>query len=82
MQVVSTTTQAQSAVGEAKVRAGRRDVEKAFERMRELQNRYPKRFPEMLVPLRPGGRSPGDARGARKYKAFESKSDVSIERVL
>jgi len=34
MQVISTTTQAQSAVGEAKVRAGGRDVEKAFERMR------------------------------------------------
>ena len=51
MQVISTTTQAQSAAGEAKVRAGRRDVEKAFERVRELQNRCPKRFPEMLVPL-------------------------------
>ncbi len=51
MQVISTTTQAQSAVGEAKVRAGRRDVEKVFERMWELQNRCPKRFPEMLVPL-------------------------------
>jgi hypothetical protein len=50
MQVIPTTTQAQSAEGEAKVRAGRRDVEKAFERMRELQNRCPKRFPEMLVP--------------------------------
>jgi hypothetical protein len=51
MQVISTTTQAQSAVGEANVRACRRDVEKAFERMWELQNRCPKRFPEMLVPL-------------------------------
>ena len=38
-----------TAVGEAKVRAGRRDVERAFERARELQRRMPDKISGRLV---------------------------------
>jgi hypothetical protein len=79
MQVVSTTTQAQSAVGEAKVRAGRRDVEKAFERMWEFQNRCPKRFPEMPG-LRDLAANHLATRGRGSSKIFiENKRDASLE---
>ncbi len=40
-----------TAVGEAKVRAGRRDVERAFERMRELLRRWPDKISGRLVPV-------------------------------
>jgi len=38
-------------VGEAKVRAGGRDVERAFERARELLRRWPDRVSGMFVPV-------------------------------
>jgi predicted RNase H-like nuclease (RuvC/YqgF family) len=40
-----------TAVGEAKVRAGGRDVERAFERARELLRRWPDRVSGRLVPV-------------------------------
>jgi hypothetical protein len=40
-----------TAVGEAKVRAGRRDVEKTFERAQELLRRWPGKLSGRLVPL-------------------------------
>ena len=40
-----------TAVGEAKVRAGRRDVERAIERIRELQRRWPEKISGRLVPV-------------------------------
>ena len=40
-----------TAVGEAKVRAGGRDVEKTFERIQELQRRQPEKISGRLVPI-------------------------------
>ena len=40
-----------TAVGEAKVRAGGRDVERAFERAQELQRRWPDKISGKLVPV-------------------------------
>jgi hypothetical protein len=40
-----------TAVGEAKVRAGRRDVERVLERARELQRRWPDKISGKLVPV-------------------------------
>ncbi|MFP3199505.1 MAG: hypothetical protein RXR06_06510 [Thermoproteus sp.] len=40
-----------TAVGEAKVRAGRRDVERTVERIRELQRRWPEKISGRLVPV-------------------------------
>ena len=40
-----------TAVGEAKVRAGRRDVERTVERIRELQRRRPEKNSGGLVPV-------------------------------
>jgi predicted RNase H-like nuclease (RuvC/YqgF family) len=40
-----------TAVGEAKVRAGGRDVERTFERVRELLHRWPDRVSGRLVPV-------------------------------
>jgi hypothetical protein len=40
-----------TAAGEAKVRAGGRDVEKALERARELLRRWPGKVSGMLVPV-------------------------------
>jgi hypothetical protein len=40
-----------TAVGEAKVRAGRRDVERALERVRELESRRPEKISGRLVPV-------------------------------
>jgi hypothetical protein len=40
-----------TAVGEAKVRAGRRDVERTVERIRELQRRWPEKISGRLVPI-------------------------------
>jgi hypothetical protein len=40
-----------TAVGEAKVRAGGRDVERAIERIRELQRRWPEKISGRLVPV-------------------------------
>jgi hypothetical protein len=40
-----------TAVGEAKVRAGGRDVERAFERAQELQRRQPEKISGKLVPV-------------------------------
>lgn len=40
-----------TAVGEAKVRAGGRDVERVAERARELQTRWPERVSGRLVPV-------------------------------
>ena len=38
-------------VGEAKVRAGSRDVEKTVERIRELERRWPDKISGRLVPV-------------------------------
>jgi hypothetical protein len=40
-----------TAVGEAKVRAGRRDVERTVEKIRELQRRWPEKISGRLVPV-------------------------------
>jgi hypothetical protein len=40
-----------TAVGEAKVRAGGRDVEKTLERIRELERRWPEKISGKLVPV-------------------------------
>ena len=40
-----------TAVGEAKVRAGRRDVERTVERIRELQRRWPEKISGRLMPV-------------------------------
>ena len=40
-----------TAVGEAKVRAGRRDVERTFERAQELSRRQPDKISGKLVPV-------------------------------
>jgi hypothetical protein len=53
-----------TAVGEAKVRAGRRDVEKTFERAQELLRRWLDKLSSRLVPgaLHAGSRDPGSTK--------------------
>jgi hypothetical protein len=68
-----------TAVGEAKVRAGGRDVEKALERARELQRRWPERISGRLVAvLYTLVAEPSAVQRARELKVWliESKREV------
>ena len=75
-----------TAVGEAKVRAGGRDVERALERARELQRRMPERISGRLVAvLYTLVAEPSAVQRARELKVWliESKREaVSLEEAL
>jgi len=75
-----------TAVGEAKVRAGRRDVERTVERIRELQRRVPERISGRLVAvLYSLVAEPSAVQRARELKVWliESKREaVALEEVL
>jgi hypothetical protein len=64
-----------TAVGEAKVRAGRRDVERTVERIRELQRRWPEKISGRLCPSSiPSSQSPRPSRGPRSSRCGSSKA--------
>jgi len=68
-----------TAVGEAKVRAGGRDVERTVERIRELQRRWPEKISGRLVPvLYTLVAEPSAVQKARELKVWlvESKREV------
>ncbi len=75
-----------TAVGEAKVRAGGRDVERAVERIRELQRRWPDKISGKLVPvLYSLVAEPSAVQRARELKVWlvESRREViTLEEVL
>ncbi len=75
-----------TAVGEAKVRAGGRDVERAVERIRELQRRWPDKISGRLVPvLYSLVAEPSAVQKARELKVWliEGKREaVSLEEAL
>jgi hypothetical protein len=75
-----------TAVGEAKVRAGRRDVERAIERIRELQMRWPEKISGRLVPvLYALVTEPSAVQRAKELKVWliEGKREVvALEEVL
>jgi len=75
-----------TAVGEAKVRAGGRDAEKAVERIRELQRRMPDKISGRLVPvLYALVAEPSAVQRAKELKVWliEGKREVvSLEEVL
>jgi len=75
-----------TAVGEAKVRAGGRDVEKAFERAHELLRRQPDKISGKLVPvLYTLVAEPPAVQKAKELKVWviESKREVvTLEEVL
>jgi len=75
-----------TAVGEAKVRAGGRDVEKAVERVQDLQRRWPDKISGRLVPvLYTLAAEPSAVQRARELKVWliESKREVvSLEEAL
>ena len=75
-----------TAVGEAKVRAGRRDVERTVERIRELQRRMPDKISGRLVPvLYTLVAEPSAVQRAKELKMWliESKREaVPLEEVL
>ncbi|KUO87209.1 MAG: hypothetical protein AT715_04255 [Thermoproteus sp. JCHS_4] len=75
-----------TAVGEAKVRAGRRDVERTVERIRELQRRWPDKISGRLVPvLYSLVAEPSAVQRARELKVWliESRREaVALEEVL
>jgi hypothetical protein len=75
-----------TAVGEAKVRAGGRDVEKTLERMQELQRRWPDKISSRLVPvLYTPLAEPSAVQKAKELKVWliESKREVvTLEEVL
>ena len=75
-----------TAVGEAKVRAGRRDVERAFERAQELQRRWPDKISGKLVPvLYALVTEPSAVQRAKELKVWliEGKREVvALEEVL
>jgi hypothetical protein len=75
-----------TAVGEAKVRAGGRDVEKTFERAQELQRRMPERISGRLVAvLYTLVAEPSAVQRARELKVWliESRREaVSLEEAL
>ncbi len=75
-----------TAVGEAKVRAGGRDVEKTLERAQELQRRQPEKISGMLVPvLYTLVAEPPTVQKAKELKVWliESKREVvTLEEVL
>jgi hypothetical protein len=75
-----------TAVGEAKVRAGGRDVEKALERAQELQRRQPEKISGKLVPVfYTLVAEPSAAQKAKELKVWliESKREVvTLDEVL
>jgi len=75
-----------TAVGEAKVRAGRRDVEKTLERAQELLRRWPDKISGRLVPvLYSLVAEPSAVQRARELKVWliESRREaVALEEVL
>jgi len=75
-----------TAVGEAKVRAGRRDVERTVERIRELQRRWPEKISGRLVPvLYSLVAEPSAVQRAKELKVWliESKREVvALEEAL
>ena len=75
-----------TAVGEAKVRAGGRDVERTVERIRELQRRWPDKISGRLVPvLYTLVAEPSAVQRAKELKVWliEGKREVvSLEEVL
>jgi hypothetical protein len=75
-----------TAVGEAKVRAGGRDVEKTLERIQELQRRWPDKISGRLVPvLYSLVAEPSAVQRARELKVWliESKREaVALEEAL
>jgi hypothetical protein len=75
-----------TAVGEAKVRAGGRDVEKTLERARELQRRQPEKISGKLVPvLYTLVAEPSAVQRAKELKIWliESKREVvALEEIL
>ncbi len=75
-----------TAVGEAKVRAGGRDVERAVERIRELQRRWPDKISGKLVPvLYSLVAEPSAVQRAKELKVWlvESRREViTLEEVL
>jgi hypothetical protein len=75
-----------TAVGEAKVRAGRRDVERALERAQELQRRWPEKISGRLVPvLYSLVAEPSAVQRARELKVWliESRREVmALEEAL
>jgi len=75
-----------TAVGEAKVRAGRRDVERTVERIRELQMRWPEKISGRLVSvLYSLVAEPSAVQRAKELKVWliEGKREVvSLEEVL
>jgi len=75
-----------TAVGEAKVRAGRRDVERAVERIRELQRRWPEKISGRLVTvLYTLVAEPSAVQRAKELKVWliESRREaVALEEVL
>jgi len=73
-----------TAVGEAKVRAGGRDVEKTFERTRELTRRQPDKISGRLVPVvYTLVAEPPAVQRAKELKLIESKREVvALEEVL
>jgi hypothetical protein len=75
-----------TAVGEAKVRAGGRDVEKTLERIQELQRRWPDKISGRLVPVfYTLVAEPTAAQKAKELKIWliESKREVvTLEEVL
>jgi len=75
-----------TAVGEAKVRAGGRDVEKTAERIQELERRWPDKISGRLVPvLYTLLAEPPAVQKAKELKVWliESKREaVTLEEVL
>ena len=75
-----------TAVGEAKVRAGGRDVERTVERIRELERRWPEKISGRLVPvLYSLVAEPSAVQKARELKVWliESKREaVALEEAL
>jgi hypothetical protein len=75
-----------TAVGEAKVRAGRRDVERTVERAQELSRRWPEKISGRLVPvLYALAAEPPAIQRAKELKTWliESKREVvTLEEVL
>jgi len=75
-----------TAVGEAKVRAGGRDVERALERARELERRWPEKISGRLVPvLYSLVAEPSAVQRAKELKVWliESKREVvALEEAL
>jgi hypothetical protein len=73
-----------TAVGEAKVRAGRRDVERTFERAQELSRRQPDKISGKTRPgvLHPRRRALGSAKGKGAQDVANREPEGSRHEVL